>query len=96
MVGVVPRGKHSRGASPEHLVSLQGVGLGRAERFLRPSSLPDPFPDNRDLQSLNGLGETLAAMLPGPRGRQCGHGGRYLSCACTRPSGCRWPRAPGA
>ena len=43
MVGVVPRGKCRWAASPKCLVSLQSVGLGRAERFLCPGTLPDPL-----------------------------------------------------
>ena len=66
MVGVVPRGKHNRATSPKRLVSLHSVGLGRAESFLRPSTLPDPLPDNCDLPRVRGRGEALAAMLPGP------------------------------
>ena len=66
MVGVFPRGKDGRAAYPERLVSLEGVGLGCAKFLLRPSTLLDPLPDNRDLPRVGGSGQALAAMLPGP------------------------------
>ena len=49
MVGVLHRGKHGRAAPPERLVGLQGIGLGLAKVLFGPSTLPDPFPDDRDL-----------------------------------------------
>ena len=65
MVGVLPRGKHSPAASRKHQMSLEGVGLGRAGRFLGPSTLPDPSLDNRNLLGVGGhISHEVAPPLP--------------------------------
>ena len=49
MVGVLPRGQHCGAATPERLVGLEGIGLGRAKLLLRPSTLTENLPGDRDL-----------------------------------------------
>ena len=48
---VLPRGKHRRAAPPEHLVRLQGVGLGVPEPLLGPGPLPNPLSNYRRVTS---------------------------------------------
>ena len=47
-------------------MSLEGVGVGHAERFLRPSTMPNALPDNCGVPAVRGSGSALATMLLGP------------------------------
>ena len=76
MVGVLPRGKYSRAAPAKRLVGLEGIDLGLSELLFCPSTLPDPLPSDHGLPRVRGLGQALAAMLPGsPQGVGVGMAG---------------------
>ena len=96
MVGVLLWGKHGRAAPPERLVGFAGVRLGLAKVSLAQAPCRTHSQATAVYHECEGRAKLRQPCSQGPRGRPCGHGGRFPSCACTpSPSRRHWPHAPG-